>query len=197
VTVRFWLLLFIFACALLLTSSGAQAERGVGVNLAEIRVDENLAPGGSYKLPSVGVINTGDESGAFEVSVIYLEGQTDARPPATWFQIQPAQFRLGPGETQQVDVRVVLPTGATEGKYFAYLEAHPVTNDAGVSVNVAAATKLSFTVAAASWLDAQRTRINRWLDENQKWLLLGGVALLAIIAFKNRDRIPFEIRRKA
>jgi LPXTG-motif cell wall-anchored protein len=46
-------------------------------------------------------------------------------------------------------------------------------------------------------LDAQRTRINRWLDENQNWLLLGGLALLALIAFKNRDRIPFEIRRKA
>jgi hypothetical protein len=71
-----------------------------------------------------------------------------------------------------------------------------VTNAEGVSVSVAAATKVSFTVKDASWLDAQRTRVNRWMDDNQ--LLIYGAIALGAIAFlyKSRHRIPFEVRWK-
>jgi hypothetical protein len=97
-----------------------------------------------------------------------------------------------------VDVRLTLPSGADAGEYFAYLEAHPVTNAEGVSVSVAAATKVSFTVKDASWLEAQRTRVNRWLDDNQV-LIWGLVAVvLGALLYRYRSLFPWQIdiRRK-
>jgi len=39
------------------------ANVGVGVGLGKIQIDELLKSGGIYKLPSIPVINTGDEAG--------------------------------------------------------------------------------------------------------------------------------------
>jgi len=174
----------------------ASADRGVGVTLGEIVVDERLAPGGSWELARLGVLNTGDEPGAYEVTVSYADEANARRPPAGWFEFSPSHFDLAAGDSRMVEVRLTLPTGAGAGEYFAYLEAHPVTSAEGVSVSVAAATKVSFTVKDASWLDAQRTRVNRWMDDNQL-LIYAAIALAAIFfLYKHRDRIPFEVRRK-
>lgn len=174
------------------------ADRGVGVTLGEIVVEERLAPGGSWELARLGVLNTGDEAGPYEVTVSYADEATAKRPPAGWFEFSPARFDLAAGDSRMVEVRLTLPTGADAGEYFAYLEAHPVTSAEGVSVSVAAATKVSFTVKDASWLDAQRTRVNRWLDDNQ--LLVWGFVVVVVVAllYRYRNRIPFEVdvRRK-
>ena len=144
----------------------------------------------------MGVLNTGDEAGAYEVTVSYAEDANGKRPPAGWFTFSPARFDLTAGDSRMVDVRLTLPTGADAGEYFAYLEAHPVTTAEGVSVSVAAAIKVSFAVKDASWFAAQRTRVNRWIDDNQ--LLIGGVLAAGVIVllYRKRHLIPFEVRRK-
>jgi len=55
---------------------------------------------------------------------------------------------------------------------------------------------VSFTVKDASWFAAQRTRVNRWIDDNQ---MLIGIALAAgaiFLLYMKRHLIPFEVRRK-
>jgi hypothetical protein len=179
-----------------LAISGVHADRGVGVTLGEIVVEERLAPGGSWELARLGVLNTGDEPGAYEVTVSYADDAGAKRPPPSWFQFSPSRFDLAAGDSRMVDVQLTLPTGADAGQYFAYLEAHPVTEKEGVSVSVAAATKVSFTVKEAGWLEAQRTRVNRWLDENQALIFAGLAAALLVLLYVKRNLIPFEVRRR-
>jgi hypothetical protein len=196
VTFERLILAALLATLAFLSVANTSAERGVGVTLGEIVVEERLAPGGSWELPRLGVLNTGDEAGAYEVTVSYAEDSNGKRPPAGWFTFSPARFDLTAGDSRMVDVRLTLPTGADAGDYFAYLEAHPVTSAEGVSVSVAAATKVSFSVKDASWLAAQRTRVNRWIDDNQM-LIWGAIAIGAIVLlYMKRHLIPFEVRRK-
>ncbi len=51
--------LTIVALALRPAPAVAQEGVGVGVNVGSIEVDESLLSGDSYRLPSVGVVNTG------------------------------------------------------------------------------------------------------------------------------------------
>lgn len=175
------------------------ADQGVGVNLGSIQVEQVLRPGGSYGLPALGVLNSGDEPGQYVVAITYDEHQARLQPREGWFSIQPQTFRLAPGETRSVDIRLDLPTGAGPGDYFAYIEARPVDDGEGVRVNIAAATRLSFTVEPASWLDAQRRRVERFLRDNQPWTSLLPLAAVAGFAFawcsrRVRFRLPFEPR---
>ncbi len=174
------------------------ADPGVGVNVGSIDVEDELTPGGGYDLPGVGVINTGDDALDYTLSVGYDEGQSALRPPEDWFGFQPSRFTLEPGAARAVSVRLTLPASARPGHYFAYLEAHPVAAANGVSVSVAAATKLSFSVKQTSWLDAQRTRLNRWLDEHQTLIFVVTGTVLLGLALWTWRRLPFEIavRRK-
>ena len=54
------------------------ADRGVGVSLGSISIDEVLRPGGSYGLPVLGVLNSGDEASEYLVTVSYDEQQAGA-----------------------------------------------------------------------------------------------------------------------
>jgi hypothetical protein len=186
----------LLALPVLLDHGVGYADRGVGVTLGEIVVEDRLAPGGSWELAHLGVLNTGDEPGAYEVTVSYADDAGAKRPPAGWFEFSPSRFDLAAGDSRMVDVQLTLPTGADSGEYFAYLEAHPVTDKEGVSVSVAAATKVSFTVKDAGWLEAQRTRVNRWLDENQALIFAGLAAALLVLLYMKRNLIPFEVRRR-
>ncbi len=142
---RVRLILRVVAVALLPGTAWAQAE--VGVNVGSIQVDQDLAPGGIYNLPAIGVINTGGESSDYSLRITYLAGWPELRPPEDWFSFNPSVFRLEPGEDQTVGIRVHVPVAARAGDYFALLEAYPVPPDGpGGLISVAAATKLSFNV---------------------------------------------------
>ena len=88
---------------------------GVGVNLGRIEIDEPLKPGGIYNFPSIGVINTGDEAGDYELAVTYHQDQPEQRPAQEWFTFIPSSFYLEPGEAQSVVVRLALPLKMTHG----------------------------------------------------------------------------------
>ena len=200
---RAWLLLSVLAAMpAVISATAASAGVGVGVNVARIAVADLLKPGGGYTLPSVGVINTGDQSGDYEVYVTYLHDQPQRRPPGDWFDLQPQRFFLEPNQTQRVAIRLDLPSGAEPGDYFAFLEARPVTETSGVSIGVAAATKLSFTVQPSSWLAAQRLHVSRFLRDLEPWsYLIEGLILAGALAYAVRRyspvrvRSPFERRR--
>ena len=190
-------LLVVAAVILLADSPVGHADRGVGVNVGMIQVEDRLVRGGSYTLPVVGVINTGDEPGDYMVEVGYLQGQLGKPPPKSWFRFQPERFFLSAGETKNVAVQLNLPTNAEPGDYFALIEAHPLVQGTGVTIGAAAATKLTFTVEPSSWLDAQRVRINRFLDANQLWLIGAPLTLMsAVIALRFKQLFRVRIERR-
>ena len=124
---------------------------GVGVNLGKIKIDQPLKPGGIYNFPPLGVINTGDKPGDYEIEVTYHQDQPELRPAQEWFNFNPQQFYLEPGQSQSVAIKLALPVRVKPGDYFAYLEAHPIIKSGpGTTIGVAAATKAYFTIAPAN-----------------------------------------------
>jgi len=190
-------LLAVLAAAFL--PSGLAADPGVGVSLGGIEIADKLKPGGGYTLPSLGVLNTGDEPGDYEVRISYTEGERRLRPPAAWFELEPQRFSLAPGQAQSVRIRMVLPTGAAAGDYAALVEARPRTEGSGVRLAVAAATRLSFSVTPSSWLEAQRVRLNRWLDESEPWsyiLPASGLGGLLVLFLLRSVRLIIRVERR-
>jgi hypothetical protein len=176
-----WLLAAAVIGALAVAAADAHADRGVGVNLGRIRIEDHLKPGGSYSLPVLGVVNTGDEPSEYEVVINHLQGEDKLPPPPGWFSVQPDRFSLEPGRVQTVRIRLTLPTEAEPGDYFAFIEAHLAPTGGAATVGAAAATQLSFTVKPSSWLQAQRVRVNRWIDGSEPWsYVVPGLSLVAL-----------------
>ena len=67
--------LFVLVISLFFISQSARAVIGVGVNLGKIEIDEPLKPGGIYNLPILGVVNTGDTEGDYELEITYQQDQ--------------------------------------------------------------------------------------------------------------------------
>lgn len=150
----------------LLFPSTVSAIIGVGVGTGKIQVDEDLKPGIIYELPSLSVLNTGDEPSEYQVSVTYHEKQPELSPPESWFIFTPHEFHLEPGQAQIVDVKLNLPLQIEPGDYFAYLEAHPLKKaqtGGNTSIGIAAASKLYFTVTPANiWSAIYYKAISFW-----------------------------------
>lgn len=173
---------------LVLSASLAVAKIGVGVGLGKIQIDEKLSPGGIYKLPSLPVLNTGDEAGDYEVEVSYLSEQPEFRPENTWFTFTPKSFHLEAGKSQLVEVSLTLPVNARAGNYFAFLEAHPTAKKEGVTIGVAAATKLNFTIKPSGVLGAAIERVRTFLEQTRptSYYVLGAAGVIILLALARR-----------
>ncbi len=177
------------------------AKIGVGVGLGKIQIDEQLSPGGIYKLPTLPVLNTGDEDGDYEVEVTYLSDQPEFQPPGEWFTFIPQSFSLDAGGSQLVDISLTLPVDARPGNYFAFLEAHPKTKGEGVTIGIAAATKLNFTVKPAGVLGAAIERLRSLLENNApaSYIIIavvGAVLVLSLLIAAGGKYLTVKIRFK-
>ena len=172
-------LLFIFSFSPSLVS----ARVGVGVGTGKIVVDEILNPGTIYKLPPLTVFNTGDEPSTYEATVTYHEQQSELKPDSSWLTFDPPSFDLLPGDAQRVEITLSLPVKTVPGKYFAYLEGHPLkTVESGVtSVGVAAAAKFYFQVAPANFFEGLYYRIISFFKTYAPWTYVA----VGLIAFAN------------
>ncbi|MCL4384223.1 hypothetical protein M1116_02125 [Patescibacteria group bacterium] len=164
------------------------ARIGVGVGTGKIVVDEKLKAGTIYRLPSLTVINTGDETTEYEVAVTYHQAQKELAPPENWFTFSPQKFSLPPNQAQTVSITLNLPLKMTPGAYFAYLEGHPVRKGAeGITaVGIAAAAKLYFTVDPSSLWEGMYYRVITFLNLHQPWTnrimaAIAGVVILVMI----------------
>lgn len=129
------------------------ARIGVGIGIGKMEVEKKLKPGMVFQLPSLPVLNTGDELSEYEATVEYHEGVPELWPAREWISFNPQKFYLEPGKVQQVEVILNIPVKAQPGDYFCYLEGHPMkksSGQGGASIGVAAAAKLYFTVAPAN-----------------------------------------------
>lgn len=189
---------------LLLLPILAWARIGVGVGLGKIHIDEPLKAGKIYNLPSLPVLNTGDEPGEYGVSVQYFEGQEKRddmglRPAEEWFSFEPESFHLEPGKVQTVKITLTLPIKTRPGKYFAYLEGHPVRkSEAGVtSIGVAAATRLYFTVAPANIFQGIYYRFISLYSRYHPWdTIVLAIIVLAGLVVIFRKKFKIQIAKK-
>lgn len=192
---------FMVLAALLLVigvSAPALAAKGVGINLGSIAVNETLYPGRRYDLATMVVTNTGTELANYAFTLVFREGQEELQPERSWVVTEPRELSLPPGRQAPVRVVLRLPLNARPGRYFAFLAAHPVEPaSGGVSIGVAAATRLSFTVGPASpwmaawfWLTDRMQRTAPW-----SYILIGLVFLTALVtALSRRYTLKIQIK---
>lgn len=173
--------LFALMCALAM-GSYAYAKIGVGMGAGEIRVTEDIKPGGIYVLPSLRVFNTGDETTTYGMNVAYHQDNPELRPAMTWFSFEPSTFTLEPGQSQEVTISMTVPVKALPGEYFSFLESGPVRTQAeGTSVGVAVATKLYFTVVPANIWQAFIYRMSAFMNTYAPWTWVGLSSVLGLL----------------
>lgn len=183
-------------------SKTAFARIGVGVNTGKIQVDEELKSGMFYKLPSITVINTGDEPAEYATSIAYHQNQPEFRPDKDWFIFTPQKFRLDPGKGQLVEIKINLPIKTEPGKYFAYLEGHPLATvkKGTTTLGVAAASKLYFTVVPANIFYGIYYKIATFFSVFAPWPQRVTIAIAIaglLILFKKFFHIQIDLKKPA
>jgi len=184
--------------AVLAVSDNASADRGVALDLGKLEIAETLTPGGGYRLPPVGVRNAGDEVTTYRMVVSSVQGQAGTPVPEDWFDFEPREVTLEPGETEKVQARLSLPTGADPGDYEGLLAAQIVTEGEGAQVGAAAAAKVTFEVESATLLGAYWHKLSTWFEDNAPWTWVVPVALASLLlAWQFRRRFAFRLEKRA
>jgi hypothetical protein len=174
---------------LLVPSTAAQAQQqGVAIDLGRIDVDEDLVPGTGYQLPTVRVRNPGTITSGYRMAIQPIADTL--APDEGWFVFSPASFELDPEERQPVEVTLQLPADAETGTYEALVSAQVAPAGDGARVGAAAATRLTFQVAATPPADDPPPAP---LGSGSGWLLglvlLLGLWLLVRLARRYNVRI--------
>ncbi len=162
------------------------AKIGVGIGTGRIEINEPLRPGGIYDLPSLSIVNTGDEPSDYGVRITYHGQYPELKPAEEWFSFSPSSFRLEPGQSQTVAVKLSLPIkGVEPGDYFCFLQAHPVVkSEEGITiVSIAAASKLYFTIIPANIWWAMYYRLLALWTRYSPWpqVIIGVISATIII----------------
>lgn len=184
------LLIFLGILSLTLVDN-VYSKIGVGVGTGKIEVEEKLKPGVIYDLPDLTVINTGDEASDYTVSIQHREYQEEEKPPEEWFNFNPSDFYLEPGESQVVDIDLSIPLNdAKPVKYFAFLSGSPTkkAEDGSTTIGVAAAAKLYFEVAPGNIFEAIYYRALSIYKKTLPWsnIALGTVMFLIVVGLVKR-----------
>jgi len=186
----------VFLLVIILFPNLVFARVGVGVATGKIIVEEDLNPGETYLLPNFSVINTGDERSNYSASIEYKQGIQEVNPAKEWFSMEPNEFTLDPSDVQNVKVKLNIPIKAKPGNYFAFVEAHPVANSetSGASINVAAASKLYFTIRPANIFQGIYYKVVSFFVNNAPWsYVILVVFLLASLMVFLKQRFSFNI----
>lgn len=192
--------ILVFLSVALLAPLLASAKIGVGVGTGKIVVDQPMKPGSIYTLPSIVILNTGDEPSEYGVAVQFRENQPEIKPPKEWFSFKPSNFHLEPGQSQLVQIKLTLPvSGVKSGDYFAFLQGYPVMKQSfgGTSIGVAAAAKLYFTIAPSNIFQGIYYRFLNLYSHYHPWdtIILAIIFIIALILlFKKCFKI--QIARK-
>lgn len=186
----------------LLSPFYASAGIGVGVGMGKIVLDEPLQPGGVYTLPSLPVINTGTEYSQYTVIPEYRESAKELRPEKNWFAFDPSSFGMEPGTSQSINVVLSIPSEAKPGDYFVFLQAQPIKDEAlidnsNTAINVAAATKLYFTIAPSNIFQAIYYKTITLYDKFYPYdAMVLGFIIFTIIIFIIKNKFNIKISSK-
>jgi hypothetical protein len=179
------------------TTGSALASRGAAIDLGRIQIQQKLTPGGTYRLPTMGVRNPGTETTSYELKGSPLHAEGRESPPSDWFHFSPSRLTLKPNETRQVRIRIELPTGADPGDYVALVGPQIVTGGSGAQVGAAAASRVTFTVEPATLLQAYWLKVKTLFSAHGPWSwLLPAFVLALLVGWRVRRRFSFRIERR-
>lgn len=181
--------------AVLLSIAGpAAATTGVSVDLGRIEITQQLAPGGAYNLPSLGVRNPGTERTSYVMIASPVEGAGGVLSGPAWFTFEPASLTLEPGEVGRVRIRLVLPVDAAPGDYTVLVGAQIAAQGEGASVGAAAAARTTFTIQPAGGLEALGTQVGQLFGDLLPWsAVVPAVLVLLVAGWFLRRRFTFRI----
>jgi hypothetical protein len=172
----------------------AAAASGVSVDLGRIEITEQLQPGGSYNLPTIGVRNPGTERTSYVMVASPVQDPELGSPKDGWFRFEPASVTLGPGEVQRVRIRLVLPTDAEPGDYLVLVGAQIAAEGGGARVGAAAAARTTFTIKPASDLEALGIALGQLFSDLLPWSAIVPAAFAGSLAlWYVRRRFTFRI----
>lgn len=189
------------ATALILAALAAApvtATRGVAVDLGKIEISSALAPGGTYKLPTLGVRNPGTEAAWFTLGAGGTGADGTLPLSQEWFSFSPARFQLQPGESVPVAIDLHLPAGVEPGHYEGLLRAELVPETTGAVVGAAAGARLSFEVKASGSVESHLRELLGLLAGVPGWFY--GALVLSIAAVGLRvlsRRFSIRLERRA
>ena len=194
---RFARLLAAAGVALLGAAPAALASTGVSVDVGRIAVEEDLAPGGEYRLPAFGVRNPGTESTSYRLVVSHESGQPTAIPAPEWFRFEPDALTLEPDASRPVVTHLAIPPDASAGDYAVLLGPEIVADGPGAQVGAGAAVRLTFTVGEAGGLGGWLRLLGRFLADNP-WLPALVLLVAAYVTLRHvRRRFAFSVTRRA
>jgi hypothetical protein len=113
--------------------------------------------------------------------------------------LSPDVFKLEPGESKVVEVKLNLPLRTEPGSYFAYLEGSPVINrdDGKSSVGIAAAAKLYFEIVPSNILEAIYFKVISFFQVYAPWPQRASIAIGAVaLALLLKKYLNFDITLK-
>jgi len=171
---------------------------GVGVTTGIIRLENQLKPGKTYDLPSIGIVNTGEVPINYQLSISYDADQSQLRPESDWFTFFPQEIYLEPGVSQAVEIVVKLPVKANPGDYFAYLEVAPAADTGpGTRIGVAAATRLYFSVQPANIFQAFYYSFSEFYAKFHPWnTIILALIFLSTLILILKKKFKIQIAKK-
>lgn len=172
------------------------AKIGVGIGTGKIVYPDPMKPGAIYTLPSIAVLNNGDETAIYGMSVSQLKDQPQIVPNYEWFAFGEDKFVLQPNEAKNISVKLSLPLKVKPGDYFCYLVAQPVqaSTPGSATIGVAAAAKLYFTVMPSNVFQAVYYRVSTLIYRGAPWTyIVFGVIALAVLIKVLGQFISFDI----
>lgn len=186
------------ATAVLVAADVAHAgggRMGVAIDVGRIDIRESLLPGGSYRLPLIGVRNPGTALTHYVMTFNSIQGARARAPSVSWFQFEPREFSLAPGHSRAVRARIALPTNAQPADYEGLLEAQITSGGKGATVGAAAAARLTFTVKPSNFLQAAWLSFRTFLSDTSPWsYAIAAVLLLGLVLAALRRRFSLRIR---
>ena len=181
------------------TETTISGDAGVGIMPSQIEVDESLLPGGYRVLPSLQVINTGDQTANYEVHVTSLQEQNEMKPDSDYFAFYPSTFALEPGANQVISISLNIPINAEPGDYLGLIEAHPQNAGKMVDISIAAAAQIYFTVKPANFMQASWVWFNSFIERHEPLSYMVPLVILIIfllILFRRNLKVEFKIARR-
>ncbi len=189
-----WILL------VLLTMGGrpAWASTGVAVDVGRIDLVNEVRPGASCTLPTIGITNPGTQLARYRMVVSSIGNKLEARAPSSWFEFSESEFSLEPGATEPVSITLRVPPGARPGDYQALVGAQLAGIRQGASVAGGAAARLSFVVAPAGPFQAWLLKLWTLLLELAPWSYLLPIGVLLVVGGRKiRRAFTIRVERRA
>jgi len=95
------------------------------LDVRRIRIVDDLSPGASYRLPTIGLRNHRGVRTAYRIVVSGAAPHAARRPPRPWLRYVPAVVVIDPGRSRPIRLRLEVPRDAEPGWYAAVLGARP------------------------------------------------------------------------